>query len=185
MTSDAGRRPAVFLDRDGVLNSDVGYAHRPDQITWVPGAREAVAHLNGLGHLVFVVTNQAGVARGYYDEAAVISLHRWMGAELAACGAHIDDWRYCPSHPDGVVAAYTRADPWRKPEPGMLLDLMHHHVVDLAGSFLIGDHDGDLEAARRVGIDGYRFDGGDLLQMVHRILADRRGATVSLAAAGD
>ena len=177
-------RPAVFLDRDGVLNVDVGYAHRPEQIEWLPGAHVAVAHLSALGYLVFVVTNQAGVARGYYDEAAVTGLHRWMAAELAASGGRVDDWRYCPTHPDGTVAGYVRTDPWRKPEPGMLLDLMRHHDVDVAGSFLIGDHDSDVEAARRAGIDGYRFDGGDLLVAVTHILAGRRVGAGARAGAG-
>ena len=169
----AGARPAAFLDRDGVLNVDVGYAHRPDQIEWIPGAREAVAHLGGLGYLVFVVTNQAGVARGYYDEGAVARLHRWMDAELAVAGARVDAWRYCPSHPDGTVAGYARTDPWRKPAPGMLLDLMATHAVDARASFLIGDHDRDLEAARRAGITGYRFPGGDLLAFTLAVLASR------------
>jgi D-glycero-D-manno-heptose 1,7-bisphosphate phosphatase len=163
----------VFLDRDGVLNVDVGYAHRPDQIEWIHGAQEAVAHLVACGYQVFVVTNQAGVARGYYDEATVNDLHQWMAMELAASGGRIDDWRYCPSHPDGVVPAYARSDPWRKPEPGMLLDLIAHHDIDLAGSFLIGDRDSDLEAARRAGITAYRFDGGNLLDFVTALLAEQ------------
>jgi D-glycero-D-manno-heptose 1,7-bisphosphate phosphatase len=177
-SSDSGRsrpmmRPAVFLDRDGVLNVDVGYAHRPDQIEWIPGAHDAVAHLAGRGYLVFVVTNQAGVARGYYDEATVNGLHAWMTSQLVASGGRIDDWRYCPSHPDGVIAEYVRVDPWRKPEPGMLIDLIACHDVDVAGSFLIGDRDSDVEAARRAGIAGYRFDGGDLFDFVTQVLADR------------
>jgi D-glycero-D-manno-heptose 1,7-bisphosphate phosphatase len=162
----------VFLDRDGVLNVDVGYAHRPDQIEWIPGAHEAVAHLVTCGYLVFVVTNQAGVARGYYDEVTVNSLHQWIATQLAASGGRIDDWRYCPSHPDGVVAGYATVDPWRKPEPGMLLDLIAHHDIDIAGSFLVGDSDSDIEAARRAGIAGYRFDGGNLLDFVLEVLAE-------------
>ena len=187
MTSRSGAvpgRPAVFLDRDGVLNVDVGYAHRPEQIEWVPGAREAVAHLTALGYLVFVVTNQAGVARGYYDEATVVDLHRWMTAELAASGGRIDGWRYCPSHPDGVVEGYIRTDPWRKPAPGMLLDLIACHDVDVADSFLIGDRDSDMEAARRAGIDGYRYGGGDLLAFVTEVLARRRERAAAPAGAG-
>ena len=172
------RRPAVFLDRDGVLNVDVGYAHRPDQIRWIPGALDTVAHLTALGYLVFVVTNQAGVARGYYDEPAVVALHLWMAARITAAGGRIDGWRYCPSHPDGVVDGYVRVDPWRKPEPGMLLDLLACHDVDVDGSFLIGDRDSDLEAARRAGIAGYRFDGGDLLAFARGILAARAAASV-------
>lgn len=172
-------QPAVFLDRDGVLNVDVGYAHRPEQITWMPGALEAVAHLTARGYLVFVVTNQAGVARGFYDEAAVRALHQWMAVQVTAAGGRVDDWRYCPNHPDGVVATYAHADSWRKPAPGMLLDLMRHHAVDAAASFLIGDRDGDVEAAHRAGIDGYRFDADDLLQFVLQVLQARTNASAT------
>lgn len=161
---------AAFLDRDGVLNADVGYAHRPDQIRWMPGAREAVALLTARGYGVFVVTNQGGVAHGYYGEADVRRLHRWMGAEIAAAGGRIADWRYCPTHPDGAVPRYRRHHPWRKPAPGMLLDLLAHHAVDRSRSFLIGDHATDLEAARRARIPGYRYAGGDLRALVARIL---------------
>ena len=116
------RRRAVFLDRDGVLNIDRGYVHVPEEVEWVQGAKEAVKLLNDAGYYVFVVTNQAGVAKGHYKEEAVGALHRWMADELAAIGASIDDWRYCPFHPEGSVAAYRAAHDWRKPNPGMILD---------------------------------------------------------------
>lgn len=174
-------RPAAFLDRDGVLNRDSGYVHRPDQVVWIPGAREAVALLTAHDYLVFVVTNQAGVAHGYYDEATVRDLHRWMSAEIGAAGGRINDWRYCPYHPRGVVAGYDRADPWRKPEPGMLLDLLERHDVDATGSFLIGDRMTDVQAAQRAGITGHRFTGGDLRTLVAGLLDDRRPLSVGSA----
>lgn len=160
------RRPAVFFDRDGVLNVDTGYPHVPDDITWIEGAKEAVKRFNDLGFYTFVVTNQAGVARGYYPEEDILSLHGWMAEELRAVGASMDDWRYCPFHPEGSVARYAGAHPWRKPAPGMLLDLMAHWPVDQKASLLIGDKESDLQAATGAGVVGHLFTGGDLLTFV-------------------
>jgi D-glycero-D-manno-heptose 1,7-bisphosphate phosphatase len=161
-----GRRPAAFLDRDGVLNVDHGYVHAPDQVEWVPGAKQAVKRLNDAGYYVFVVTNQAGVAKGLYPEEAVATLHRWMAEELAAAGAVIDDWRYCPHHPEASVAAYRAAHPWRKPSPGMLLDLLACWPIERERSFLVGDKPSDIEAAEAAGIAGYLFEGGNLESFV-------------------
>ncbi|HKU54553.1 MAG TPA: HAD-IIIA family hydrolase, partial [Rhizomicrobium sp.] len=111
------RRPAVFFDRDGVLNRDIGYLHRPEEFEWLQGAKAAIRHCNDAGYFVFVVTNQAGVARGYYDESDVEKLHAWIGAELAREGAYIDAFEYCPHHLDGVRPEYRRVCPRRKPEP--------------------------------------------------------------------
>lgn len=167
-------RPAAFLDRDGVLNEDTGYAFRPDQIRWISGAKDAVKSLNNNGYLVFVVTNQAGIARGYYQESDVQALHLWMNRELASHGGWIDDFRYSPYHPEFDDGRFRDRADWRKPSPGMLLDLMLHWPVDRAGSFLIGDRGSDIEAARAAGIKGYLFDGDDLSVQVSEILSDRR-----------
>jgi D,D-heptose 1,7-bisphosphate phosphatase len=156
------RRPAVFLDRDGVLNRDKGYVGSIDRFEWMPGAREAVKRLNDAGAYVFIVTNQAGVARGFYDEMAVITLHEQVQTELGVVGAHIDDIRYCPYHPDGTVAAYARSSDWRKPAPGMLLDLMKHWPVAVSHSCLVGDQPSDIAAATSAGVKGHLFDGGRL-----------------------
>ncbi|AUN33928.1 HAD family hydrolase [Niveispirillum cyanobacteriorum] len=166
-------RPAAFLDRDGVLNLDIGYAHRPEQIVWLPNVSSAIRYLNEAGYYVFVVTNQAGVARGYYDEAAVQTLHVWMQEQLRQDGAHVDDWRYCPYHPDGTVVAYRRDDDWRKPSPGMILDLARCWPIDMAGSFLIGDRASDLEAAAAAGIKGHLANAAGLLDQVRHLTSDR------------
>lgn len=165
------RRGAVFFDRDGVLNRDVGYAHRSDQIEWTPGVAAAVAACNGADRWVFVVTNQSGVARGFFDEAAVKALHLWMAKSLAALGARIDDFAYCPDHPEGTVAAYARTSDRRKPGSGMIEALIAEHDVDRRHSFLIGDKASDLAAARAAAIPGLLFEGGDLLALVRQGLS--------------
>jgi D-glycero-D-manno-heptose 1,7-bisphosphate phosphatase len=162
----SGKRPAVFLDRDGVLNEDRDYVHLPADFVWLPGAIEAVKYLNTRGYYVFVVTNQSGVARGFYTEDDVHGLFRHMRAELARHGASIDGYRYCPYHRDGTVERYRKVSDWRKPKPGMILDLMAHFDIDPARSFLVGDQAIDMEAAAAAGIAGFKYGGGNLLDFV-------------------
>jgi len=168
------KRPAAFLDRDGVLNEDTGYVHRADQVRWIPGAHKAIRWLNDAGYLVFLVTNQAGVARGIYEEEQVHGLHEWMGRELREHGAHIDGIEYCPYHPDGAVERYRRASDFRKPGPGMINKLLTDWPVDVARSFLIGDQESDLRAAEAAGIRGHLFAGGNLYDFVTTLAAPRR-----------
>lgn len=163
------RKPAVFFDRDGVINVDKGYVHKAADIEWIPGVKDLIRTLNDQGRYVFVVTNQAGVARGMYGEEAIGELHAWMAEDLRRSGAHVDDWRYCPYHPEGVVEAYRSSHPWRKPEPGMLLDLMDHWEIDRENSVLIGDRRSDVAAAEAAGVRGYLFDAAN----VHEFAAAR------------
>jgi len=152
------RRPAAFLDRDGTLNVDHGYVHRPEQLEWVTGAPESVRLLNDAGYYVIVITNQSGVARGLFDDAAVKSFHAHMQSALASNGARIDAFYYCPHHPEGSVKAFAIACDCRKPRTGMLEQAARDWPIDINKSFLIGDKDQDMGAAAAFKIRGIRFD---------------------------
>ncbi|MBN9594144.1 MAG: HAD family hydrolase [Afipia sp.] len=172
----ADKKPAAFLDRDGVINLDDAYVGTRERLRWMPGIASAIRALNEAGYYVFVFTNQSGVARGFFSEDDVRTLHSWMRDELLREGARIDDFRYCPHHPDGVVPAYTRECDWRKPQAGMVLDLMKHWPVDRERSFVIGDKQRDLDAGKAAGIDGYLFSGTDIAGFVEGILTKRVSA---------
>lgn len=166
------RRRALFLDRDGVINIDHGYVGSRERFEWVEGAREAIAHATGAGWHVFIVTNQSGVARGKYDEAAVVDLLGWIGDEARALGGTIDDVRYCPFHPDASVPAYRALSDWRKPAPGMLLDLIRVWELDPARCLMIGDQETDMRAAAAAGVPARLFAGRDLLALVRSVVRD-------------
>ena len=161
---------AAFLDRDGVINHDVGYIHKPADFAWIDGARAAIRRLNDLGALVFVVTNQAGIARGMYGEADVVALHQWVNMELAADGARVDSFYFCPHHPTAGNGPYSVTCTCRKPAPGMLMRAAAEWPVDLGASFLIGDRDTDLAAAEAAGVRGFQFAGGNLHDFLDGVL---------------
>ena len=165
---------AVFLDRDGVLNIDHGYVHDPEALEWIAGAREAVAAMTAAGLKVIVVTNQSGIGRGYFDEPAMDRFHAAMQAALARVGGRIDAFYFAPHHQDAVVEAYRVADhPDRKPNPGMILRGLAAFSLHPDEAVMIGDKDTDVEAARRAGVEGLLFPGGDLLDFVRRRLSGR------------
>ncbi len=173
MPTDQSLRPAAFLDRDGVLNVDHGYAHRPDQLEWIAGAPESLRLLNQAGYLTIVVTNQSGIARGLFDEAAVRQFHDHMSAALKAQDAHIDAFYYCPHHPEGTVKKFAIRCNCRKPGTGMLEQAAREWPIDLGRSFLIGDKDDDMTAAAAFKIRGIKFDAAvdSLLDVVRGELA--------------
>ena len=159
-------RPAVFFDRDGVLNVDTGWVGRIDEFRWTPGAIDAVRFVNDAGYHVFVVTNQAGVAKGLYTEAAVHTLHAHIRLELLAAGAAIDDVRYCPYHPEAKIEQYRKQSPWRKPNSGMILDLMEKWDVEKSRSLLVGDKETDMQAGAGANIRSCLFESGNLFDFV-------------------
>ncbi|TKB53366.1 D-glycero-beta-D-manno-heptose 1,7-bisphosphate 7-phosphatase [Ferrimonas aestuarii] len=143
---------AVFLDRDGVINVDHGYVHRIEDFEFVPGALEACASLSAAGYKLIVVTNQSGIARGYYDEAQFETLSQWMCAQFEQAGASIEAVYFCPHHPSKGNAPYVGDCDCRKPKPGMLLKGAREHNVDLTLSIMVGDKAGDMEAGKSAGV---------------------------------
>jgi D-glycero-D-manno-heptose 1,7-bisphosphate phosphatase len=164
-------RPAVFFDRDDTLIHDRGYVHEPADLVWFDGVPAMIKRLNDSGVFAFIVTNQAGVAKGYFDEAAVVRFHTHFAAELGNVGAHVDDWRYCPHHEQGTVAGYTRACACRKPNPGMILDLLGAWPVDAERSLMLGNSDSDVAAGRAAGLRATRVAPGDVIAAVDAFLA--------------
>jgi D-glycero-D-manno-heptose 1,7-bisphosphate phosphatase len=152
MNANAPLRKALFLDRDGVINVDTGYVHTPEATQWVRGIFDLCTAAVELGYVLVVVTNQAGIARGYYDEAAFRAYSDWQRARFAERGLRIEAIYHCPHHPiDGCDC--------RKPQPGMLLQAARELGLDLAASAMIGDRPWDIEAARRAGV-GHAFQLG-------------------------
>lgn len=147
-------RPAVFLDRDGTLIEESGYLDRLERLVFFPYSVDAVRVLNRAGFLVVIVTNQAGIARGIVKESFVGEAHRHIATRLAAGGARIDGFYYCPHYPTGTVEQYRTTCDCRKPAPGLLRRAAADLDIDLARSFVVGDRWHDLAAGQAVGARG-------------------------------
>ena len=171
------RRPAIFLDRDGTLNEDVGYAAHPAEIAIYPYTAEAIRLINEAGWKAIVITNQSGIARGYLDEAMLARIHEHLRHELARQGARLDGFYYCPHHPRIGVEPYRQTCHCRKPQTGMLEQAASEHNINLADSFVIGDKASDINLATNAGARGVLVKtgyGGMTLQRVQNV-----GTTVS------
>jgi D-glycero-D-manno-heptose 1,7-bisphosphate phosphatase len=140
----ASLRPAVFLDRDGTIAEEVGYLNHISRFRMFPFAAQAIMQLNRAGFPVIVITNQSGVARGYFPESLITAVHDLMTTQLAKQGAHVDALYYCPHRGDDACAC-------RKPRPGLLEQAARDHGLDLRRSFVVGDRHGDVELAHGVG----------------------------------
>ena len=161
---------AAFFDRDGVLNVDKSYLYKIEDLEWIDGAKEALAYLTQQGYTIFVVTNQSGIARGYYTVDDMNRLHEFMAQQVATAGGKIEKFYYCPHLPEGKIAEYAVECDCRKPKPGLILRAFEEYDIDKDAAFLIGDKPRDVESAEAAGIKGYLFSGGNLLNFVKEIV---------------
>lgn len=145
-------RKALFLDRDGVINVDVDYAHRPDQIVFMDGIFELCRAAHARGYLLIVITNQSGIGRGLYSEEDFHALMQWMQERFKAEGAPLTAYYFCPHHAEHGLGDYKQACECRKPKPGMLLQAQREWNIDMAASIFIGDRQTDMEAAKAAGV---------------------------------
>lgn len=160
-------KSAIFFDRDGVLNEEVGYLHEVEKFKWIDGAIDSIKFCNYNGILAVVVTNQSGVARGIYTEDDVKKIHSHMQNELKNFGAHIDAFYYCPHHPEGKVTAYRKICDCRKPKPGLILRACRDLNIDPSTSIMIGDGQRDIEAGENAGLKySLLFNGGNLFNSI-------------------
>lgn len=142
---------AVFLDRDGIIIEDTGYVGEIERVKFLPEVSEAIKLLNTNKFIVIVVTNQAGVARGYFSEEDVRKVNNYIRESLVGEGAVISKFYYCPHHIDGIIEEYRKDCYCRKPNPGMIEKAVHDYDIDLEKSFLIGDKNSDIETGYSAG----------------------------------
>ena len=155
--TEGALKRVLFLDRDGVINVNHGYVHTPEQTEWVPGIFALCAAAHAAGYALVVVTNQAGIARGYYSLAQFIAYTRWMHEQFAARGTPLLATYYCPHHPHGVLPQYQLVCACRKPQPGMILAVASDLGLCLADCLMVGDKPSDQQAAVAAGVGRYRM----------------------------
>lgn len=164
-------RPALFLDRDGVLNVDRTFVARVKDVEWIAGAADCIRNFRARGWYIIGVTNQTGIAMGHYTEADMQAVHDHMQAELGRQAAALDAIYHCPYHPDAAIARYRKDSIDRKPKPGMILSAMADFPIKRESSFLIGDKQTDIDAAHAAGLGGFLFRGGNLATFAEWALA--------------
>lgn len=180
--SGMGEKPAVFLDRDGTINEEIGYLDHPDKLAVLPGAARAIRRLRESGFTVVVVTNQSGVGRGLFDEATVLAVHKRLQEMLQAEGAKIDRFYYCPHHPTHGLGDYLQDCPCRKPAPGMLLRAAEEMGISLSNSWIIGDTLKDIEAGARAGVRGVLVKTGYGVESAEKLaLSEREPADAAIS----
>tara|TARA_B100001057_G_C22753864_1_gene912865 strand:+ start:294 stop:809 length:516 start_codon:yes stop_codon:yes gene_type:complete len=162
------KKPACFLDRDGVINVENEYVYRIEDFIWIEGAKETIKYLNSSGFYVFVVSNQSGISRGYYSKEDVENLHNFINQELIDFNAHIDDFFYSPYHPD-FHSKYPHLSHLRKPNTGMLEMALNKWNFDKKRSFMIGDSQSDIECATKFGIRSHLFQENNLFKFLKDI----------------
>lgn len=162
---------AVFLDRDGTINVDRSYLYKIEDFEWIKGAKEAIKYIHNKNYLAIIVTNQSGVARGYYSEKDVNILHKFINNELQKINTKIDAFYYCPHLSEAKISKYKMECDCRKPKPGMILQAAKDYNIDLASSWIFGDKERDILAGKNAGVKGEIFDPeGDLLEFVMRFI---------------
>jgi D-glycero-D-manno-heptose 1,7-bisphosphate phosphatase len=144
-------RPALFLDRDGVINVDRNYVYRVEDFDWIDGAQDVIKRFNDMGWWVFVVTNQSGIARGYFTEQDLAAMHDHLSRELGRSGVSVDGFYHCPHHPDGAIEHLAIACECRKPQPGMILRAAADHAILPEWSWFVGDILDDIQAGNTAG----------------------------------
>tara|TARA_B100000787_G_C16196515_1_gene301269 strand:+ start:3518 stop:4015 length:498 start_codon:yes stop_codon:yes gene_type:complete len=163
-------KPTIFLDRDGVINLDKNYVYKIVDFEWVTDAKKAIKLLKEKNYLIFVVTNQSGITRGFYSKKDVEKLHEYINLELKRNDCCIDEFFYSPYHPDIVNKKYSKLGHLRKPNTGMLELAQEKWNFKKNNCLMVGDSQSDMQCAERFGIKGYLFKGGSLLDFIKQII---------------
>ena len=163
----------AFLDRDGVINSNKingGYVGKIKNFKWIPGAKKTIKYLKANDFKIVIVTNQSGIARGYYSIKDVYKLHKYLKKELIKFKTSVDKIYFCPYHVDGIIKKYKKKSILRKPGIGMFKKACKIWRIDKKSSFMIGDQITDMEFAKKAKIKGYMFKGGNLLKFIKKFI---------------